>query len=196
MAAASTSSSSSRHRIRYTNEDGVVIHDKLTGVSYEFTTIDSALTFQGDLRRKDLVDCFDTDVVWTDKQSRTNALGDVRGIGTMQRLKLWSDRLTSAHSLTVFANHGRPYHGGSDDGRVYHEFQVDSFEGDLRARDGRRRLVQLDIRGSRRGTINSSVPGTVSAGGRRAEGGIRYVGIQFSRDEDVDIVWYYEEEKG
>ncbi|KAI1845639.1 hypothetical protein JX265_005329 [Neoarthrinium moseri] len=108
-----------RHRIRYTSEDGVVIHDQPIEVKYEFTTVESAIHFQGDLRRKDLVDCFDVDVVWTDTQGRTDTFGNIRGIGTVQRLKLWSDRQNTSHSLTIFANRAD---------RRYKEYQVDQFE--------------------------------------------------------------------
>ncbi|KAK9770714.1 hypothetical protein AB5N19_00277 [Seiridium cardinale] len=175
-----------RHRIRYTNEDGNVIHDQPIEVKYEFTTIESALAFQGDLRRKDLVDSFDVDVVWTDSQGRTDAFGNVKGIGTVQRLKLWSDRHNMSHSLTVFANRSE---------RRYKEFQVDQFEGEVRGRDDRRRTLRLNVRGrrgsapessrrislssfrSRRGSSSSSAPNQTSLD-------IRYLGIQFSRSED------------
>lgn len=198
-----------RHRVRYTNEDGVVIHDQSIEVKYEFTTVEFALAFQGDLRRKDLVDCFDVDVVWTDSQGRTDAFGSVRGIGTVQRLKLWSDRATSAHSLTFLAN--REGNGGGSNSNSHHhhhahrgryrEFQVGWFEGEVRSRDERRRQVQLDARGNRRGSSSSAGGGT---GGRRISlsafrsrrgsaastspqnsgADIRYLGIQFSRSED------------
>ncbi|ETS87702.1 hypothetical protein PFICI_01530 [Pestalotiopsis fici W106-1] len=162
------------HRVRYTNEDGVVIHDQPIHVKYEFTTLDSALTFQGDLRKKDLMDSFDVDVVWTDTQGRTDTFGNVRGIGTVQRLKLWCDRYNQSHSLTVFANHHHTSHnqrrhrgGGSGRGDgVYREFQVDQFEGEVRNRDERHRTLRLEVRGSsRRGSGDSS--GGAGGVGRR-----------------------------
>jgi hypothetical protein len=145
----------------------------------EFTTLDSAITFQGDLRKKDLMDCFDVDVVWTDSQGRTDTFGNVRGIGTVQRLKLWKDQYTLSHSLTVFANHAsggggggghsssRRHRGsggsGGRDGGVYREFQVDQFEGEVRNRDERHRTLRLEVRGgggnSRRGSGDSGVAG-------------------------------------
>ncbi|KAF7519864.1 hypothetical protein G7054_g12963 [Neopestalotiopsis clavispora] len=145
------------HRIRYTDEDGVVFHDQPIKVKYEFTTLDLAITFQGDLRKKDLLDVFDVDVVWTDTQGRQDILGRVRGIGTLQRLKLWRDRYTLTHSLTVFANHHNASHGGAGDG-VYCEFQVDQFEGEVSNRDEQHRTLELNIR------VNSQSENTDSSG--------------------------------
>lgn len=51
------------HRVRYTSADGTVVHDEVIYVQYEFTSIDGSMSFQGDLRRQDLVDYFDVDVV-------------------------------------------------------------------------------------------------------------------------------------
>ncbi|KAH6660249.1 hypothetical protein BKA67DRAFT_45849 [Truncatella angustata] len=175
-----------RHRVRYTNEEGVVIHDQPIEVKYEFTTIEAALTFQGDLRRKDLVDCFDVDVVWTDTQGRTDAFGNVKGIGTVQRLKLWSDRHTMSHSLSVFANRAD---------RRHREYQVDQFEGEVRGRDDRRRSLRLNVRGRRGSAPDSGRRMSLSAAFRSRRGSssssssqssldIRYLGIQFSRTED------------
>jgi hypothetical protein len=173
-----------RHHVRYTNEDGVVIHDQPIEVRYEFTTVESGIHFQGDLRKKDLVDCFDVDVVWTDSQGRTDTFGNVRGIGTVQRLKLWSDRVNTAHSLTVFANR-------SD--RRYREFPIHEFEGEVRGRDDRRRTIRLNVRGrrgsapesGRRMSLAAFRPRRGSSSGSSGQGGldIRYLGIQFSRSE-------------
>ncbi|KAK7757828.1 hypothetical protein SLS62_000206 [Diatrype stigma] len=181
------------HRVRYTNEDGVVVFDQPTEVKYEFTTIESSFRFQGDLRRKDLVECFDVDVVWTDSQGRTDSFGSIRGIGTVQRLKVWADQYSSVHSLTVFANRA--------EGR-YREYRVDRFEGEPRARDERRRTLRLVVQGRRRGSTSGGRRLSLSSAFRsrqRSDGGastspassggigaldIRYLGIQFSRDED------------
>ncbi|KAK8873164.1 acetate kinase [Apiospora arundinis] len=175
------------HRVRYTAEDGVVIFDQPMEVKYEFTTIESAIHFQGDLRRKDLIDCFDIDVVWSDTHSRTDTFGNVRGIGTAQRLKLWSDRQNSAHSISIFANR-------SD--RRFREYPVDFFEGEVRGRDDRRRMLRLNVRG-RRGSAPDSRRNPLAAFRRHSDhshssssvprGGpldIRYLGIQFTRPED------------
>lgn len=161
-----------------------MIHDQPIEVKYEFTTIESAVLFQGDLRRKDLVDCFDVDVVWTDTQGRTDTFGNVRGIGTVQRLKLWSDRHTMSHSLTLFANRAD---------RRYREYQVDQFEGELRERDDRRRTLRLMIRGRRGSAPESgrrislsafrSRRGSSSSTSTQNALDIRYLGIQFSRNE-------------
>lgn len=180
------------HRVRYTNEDGVVVFDQPTEVKYEFTTIESSFRFQGDLRRKDLVDCFDVDVVWTDSQGRTDSFGSIRGIGTVQRLKVWTDQYSSAHSLTIFANRS--------EGR-YREYRVDRFEGEPRARDERRRTLRLVVQGRRHGSASGGRRLSLSSAFRprqRSHSGasaspasgsgigaldIRYLGIQFSRDE-------------
>ncbi|KAK8095324.1 hypothetical protein PG999_013346 [Apiospora kogelbergensis] len=174
------------HRVRYTAEDGVVIFDQPMEVKYEFTTIESAIHFQGDLRRKDLIDCFDIDVVWSDTQSRTDTFGNVRGIGTVQRLKLWSDRQNSAHSISVFANR-------SD--RRFREYPVDFFEGEVRGRDDRRRMLRLNVRGrrgnapdSRRNPLaafrrHSDHSHSSSSGARGGPLDIRYLGVQFTRPE-------------
>ncbi|CAG7556745.1 unnamed protein product [Fusarium equiseti] len=53
------------HRVRYTTDEGICIHDQYITIRYEFTTVESSIQFQGDLRRKDLVDFYDVDVVWT-----------------------------------------------------------------------------------------------------------------------------------
>jgi hypothetical protein len=161
-----------------------VVFDQPVEVRYEFTTVESAIHFQGDLRRKDLVDCFDVDVVWSDTQGRTDTFGNIRGIGTVQRLKLWSDRHDTSHSLTVFANRSE---------RRYREYQVDFFEGEIRGRDDRRRTVRLNVRG-RRGSAPDSTRRTAFSAFRPRRGSsststaqstldIRYLGIQFSRTE-------------
>lgn len=158
-------------------------------VRYEFTTVESAINFQGDLRRKDLVDCFDVDVVWSDAQGRTDAFGNIRGIGTVQRLKLWSDRHDTSHSLTFFANR-------SD--RRYREYQVDFFEGEIRGRDDRRRTVRLNVRGRRGSAPDSTSRRTPFSAFRPRRGSsstttaqtpldIRFLGIQFSRNEGETI---------
>ncbi|KAJ4295750.1 hypothetical protein N0V88_004452 [Collariella sp. IMI 366227] len=49
------------HRIRYITSSGIV-HDEYIEVRYEFTTIESSIQLQGDIRRRDLVDWFDVDV--------------------------------------------------------------------------------------------------------------------------------------
>ncbi|RSM07198.1 hypothetical protein CDV31_008751 [Fusarium ambrosium] len=92
------------HRIRYVNSEGVCIHDESVNVKYEFTSVESSIQFQGDLRQKDLVDFYDTDVVWTNIHGRTDSFGNVRGVATIQRLKLWRDRLTGLHSLSIYQN--------------------------------------------------------------------------------------------
>jgi hypothetical protein len=161
-------------------------------VKYEFTTVEGSVRFQGDVRRKDLLDYFDVDVVWSDVQGRTDSFGNVRGMGLIQRLKLWQDRYTTFHSITVYANR-------SD--RRYKEYEVHNFEGELRRRDDQNRQVRLNVRG-RRGSadshqsrrmsftqrmlprVRSGGHGGSSSSSASADGhsplSIRYLGIQFS----------------
>ena len=172
------------HRIRYTNESGTVVLDQYIEVKYEFSTADSSRRFQGDLRRKDLIDFFDVGVIWTDIQGRTDSFGNVRGIGAVQRLKMWTDQYNSAHSLTILANRA--------EGR-YREYHVDQFEGEIRNRDDRRRTLRLVTQGRRGGaqegrriSLSSAFRSRQRSGGASSSGGnadIRYLGIQFSRNE-------------
>ncbi|KAF5646307.1 acetate kinase [Fusarium tjaetaba] len=128
------------HRIRYTTDEGVCIHDQYVTIRYEFTTVESSIQFQGDLRRKDLVDFYDVDVVWTNVHGRTDGFGKVKGIGAIQRLKLWRDRYTTFHSLSVCAN--------KTDGQ-YREYDIHSFDGELRGRDDRAKQLRINAAGRR-----------------------------------------------
>lgn len=168
-------------RVRYVDQDGVIIFDQFIEIKYEFTTIEASLQFQGDLRQKDLVDCFDVDVGWTDSHGRTDSFGNIKGMGTIQRLKLWSDRQTSRHSLTFFANRID---------RHYREYPVDQFEAEPRSRDDRRRTLRLMV-ANRRGSGSSSRRLTLapfrrnrSLSSSTAPGlDIQYLGLQFSRND-------------
>ncbi|KAH7369102.1 hypothetical protein B0T11DRAFT_70553 [Plectosphaerella cucumerina] len=192
------------HHVRYTTGEGVVIHDHLTEVKYVFTTVEGSIRFQGDVRRKDLVDYFDVDVIWSDVHGRTDGFGNVRGMGLVQRLKLWRDRYSTFHTLSVLANRAG--------GRHYREFDVQHFDGELRGRDDRHRQVRLNVRGARRGSApdsggprrfsishrmrprmrsvphgggsssSSTLPAPVEAPAPSLD--IRYLGIQFTRRED------------
>ncbi|KAI5463026.1 Acetokinase family-domain-containing protein [Mariannaea sp. PMI_226] len=133
------------HRIRYTNDEGVCIHDHFIKVRYEFTTIEGSIQFQGDVRRKDLVDFFDADVVWTNIHGRTDSFGKVKGIGAIQRLKLWRDRYTTFHSLSVCAN--------KIDGQ-YREYEIHNFDGEVRGRDDRAKQLKLNVHGRRRSSTD------------------------------------------
>lgn len=182
------------HRIRYTNDEGVCIHDQYIKVRYEFTTIDSSIQFQGDLRRKDLVAFYDVDVVWTNLHGRTDSYGKVKGIGAIQRLKLWRDRYSTFHSLSILAN--------KTDG-LYREYEVHNFEGELRERDDRAKRVRLVVHGRRHSATDEQQNQRRFAlgltqlrrprrrtGSSSSEGGssviqpqgldIRYLGIQFT----------------
>ncbi|RTE83901.1 hypothetical protein BHE90_001478 [Fusarium euwallaceae] len=71
------------HRIRYINDEGVCIHDESINAKYEFTSVESSIQFQGDLRRKGLVDFYDTDVAWANNHGRTDIFGNVKGVATL-----------------------------------------------------------------------------------------------------------------
>lgn len=187
------------HRIRYITSDGIV-HDEYIEVKYEFTTIEGSIQLQSDIRSRDLVDWFDVDVVWSDTQRRTDAYGNVRGLGTIQRMKLWRDRYSTFHYLTVYANHRRRWK----------EYLIDDFDGDLRQRDDRHRRLQLGARGARRGSASENnagpsrerrfsatsifrprhhhppVNGNASSSSAAVNAvDIRYLGIQFSRNPNI-----------
>lgn len=174
------------HRIRYISDEGICIHDQYISVRYEFTSVDGSLLFQGDLRRKDLVDFYDVDVVWTNVHGRTDSYGKIKGIGAIQRLKLWRDRYTTCHSLTVLANKT----GGS-----YREYDVHTFEGELRGREDRTKQVRLVVHGrrgsapesSRRSLAQRMRPRVFSAGqsGEAGDVDIRYLSIQFTHGEGM-----------
>ncbi|KAG5985130.1 hypothetical protein E4U55_001099 [Claviceps digitariae] len=130
------------HRVRYITDEGVCVHDQYIQVKYEFTTVHGSTQFQGDLRRKDMVAFFDIDVVWTNAHGRTDRFGKVKGIGAIQRLKLWRDRYTTFHSLSVLAN--------KTDGQ-FREYDVHIFDGELSHRDDHAKQLRLNVH-SRRGS--------------------------------------------
>ncbi|KAI9171972.1 acetate kinase [Paramyrothecium foliicola] len=129
-----------QHRIKYTNDEGLCVHDHYVQVKYEFTSVESAMQFQGDLRRRDLVDFYDVDVAWTNIHGRTDGYGKVRGIGAIQRMKMWRDRYTTFHSISLLAN--------KTDGQ-YREYDVHLFEEEVRSRDDRAKQVRLAVQGRR-----------------------------------------------
>ncbi|KAL2137094.1 hypothetical protein VTI74DRAFT_9700 [Chaetomium olivicolor] len=188
------------HRIRYITTGGIV-HDEYIEVKYEFTTIESSIQLQGDIRRRDLIDWFDIDVVWSDTHRRTDSYGNVRGLGTIQRIKLWRDRYSTFHYLSFYANHRRRWR----------EYLLDDFDVEVRQRDDRHRRVQLGARGSRRGSASESSQshghgqrrfsatsifrsrhnnapsngGSSSSSPAQGALDIRYLGLQFSRNPNI-----------
>jgi len=187
------------HRIRYRDEDGTVVHDDVIPVKYEFTTVESSVRFQGNIRAKSLLDYYDVDVIWSDVHSRTDRFGSVRGMGLVQRLKMWTDNYTNLHSFTIFANRTVG---------DYLDYEVQWFDADLRSRDDRAKQIRLSVRGrrgsapdtGRRFSINRMRPRVRSMGlgsqGESSDVGlpqnprldIRYLGIQFSnRDGTIAL---------
>ncbi|KAK4158194.1 Acetokinase family-domain-containing protein [Chaetomidium leptoderma] len=189
------------HRVRYMTTDGIV-HDEYIEAKYEFTTIEGSIQLQSDIRRRDLIDWFDVDVVWSDTQRRTDSYGNVRGLGTIQRIKLWRDRYSTFHYLTFYANHRRRWK----------EYLLDDFDTELRQRDDRHRRIQLGARGARRGSASESsqgpsrerrfstsifrssrhnnnppTNGNTASSSSSSQGAldIRYLGIQFSRNPNI-----------
>lgn len=139
-------------RIRYTLPDGKVVHDEVIDVKYEFTSVEGSWRFQGDLRGQDLVDYFDVDVVFSDTHSRTDSLtGAVRGLATIQRIKLWKDRFALYHCITFYSN--KPSNRRE---RRYREYLVTDFLEELKARDDRHRECRLGVLG-RRGSAPNAV---------------------------------------
>ncbi|KAM7190363.1 hypothetical protein V8F20_009758 [Naviculisporaceae sp. PSN 640] len=193
------------HRIRYTTINGI-LHDEYVEVKYEFTTVEGSIQFQSDIRRRDLIDWFDVDVVWSDTHRRTDTYGNVRGLGTIQRMKMWRDRYSTFHYITFYANHRRRWK----------EYLVHDFEDEVRHRDDRHRRLQIIARGAtpRRGSgstessshsrdsrrfsassifrqrqptsSSSSSAAVAEAGGASSSAtqsalDVRYIGIQFTR---------------
>ncbi|UKZ78013.1 hypothetical protein TrVFT333_005747 [Trichoderma virens FT-333] len=167
----------------------------IASVRYEFTTVEASIQFQGDLRRKDLVDFYDVDVVWSNLQSRTDSFGKVKGIGAIQRLKLWRDRYTTFHSLSVLAN---------KTDNQYREYDIHHFDGELRNRDDRAKTLRLNVHG-RRGSVPDETPSRrtfrirqrVRSAGQASQASpelgpsyattildIRYLSIQFTHKRD------------
>ncbi|KAG6006316.1 hypothetical protein E4U43_000457 [Claviceps pusilla] len=136
------------HRVRYITDEGVCIHDHYIQVKYEFTSVHGSTQFQGDLRRKDMIAFFDVDVLWSNVHGRTDSFGKVKGIAAIQRLKLWRDRYTTFHSLSVLAN--------KTDGQ-FREYDVHVFDGQLRNRDEGAKQLRLNVNG-RRGSGSDEPP--------------------------------------
>lgn len=176
------------HRIRYTGEDGTVSFDGIMQVKYEFTSVDSSVRFQGDVRGKTLLDYYDVDVVWSDTNNRTDRFGNIRGMGLVQRVKLWRDNYSNLHSITVFANRSS---------RRYHEYDIHWFEAEPKSKDDRAKQLRLTVRGRRGSTSDlgrrfsfnrirprqRSVPGSGSVESPPTAAvslEIKYLGLQFS----------------
>jgi hypothetical protein len=182
------------HRVRYATSGGVV-HDEYIEVKYDFTSIEGSIQFQGEVRGRELIDWFDVDVVWSDVHGRTDSYGNVRGLGTIQRMKIWRDSYTTSHSLTFFANHRRRWK----------DYLVNDFEAELRNRDDRHRKLRLQVRSdARRGSapsassnrdrrfsatsifrprqasVTASAPATTSH-----SVDVRYLGIQFTKNDRI-----------
>ncbi len=150
-----------QHRIRYVTANGVVVHDDHIDVKYEFSSCTSSHDFQGDLRHQDLVDHFDVDVIWSDRDARHDAFGTIKGIGSIQRLKLWRDRYSTYHHLTFLANKTE---------NRYREYLVCSFNRDFQSTDDHGRRVRLTAQG-RRGSAGDGGGGDGGAGSGGGGGG-------------------------
>ncbi|KAL8422888.1 hypothetical protein RB596_003242 [Gaeumannomyces avenae] len=185
-------------RIRYVAADGTPIHDAYIEVRYDFATFENSIRFQSDLRHRELVDFFDIDVVWSDKDERKDRFGAVRGIATGQRVKVWKDMHSLQHCLTFMASDHR-----------FREYYMSAFEREIRSRDRARKWLRLDVRG-RRGSGHDTAPSSRrrsfglfsrgrsvddTAGGQASSSHqpdhgssspsltIRHLGVQFSRPE-------------
>lgn len=136
------------HHIRYTNDEGEIIHDQPITARYEFTSVDASRQFQSDLRAKELISFYDVDVAWTDIHDRTDTFGQVRGIAVGQRVKLWRDPVTNYYSITILAN--------KLPGRPYIEYDVPVFEPDIRDKKEHKKQVQISTRKRRDSGSESS----------------------------------------
>jgi len=153
------------HRIRYVTGDDSIVHDERIEVRYEFTSTEGSHRFQGDLRAQDLVDHFDVDVVWSDRDGRTDSFGSVRGMGAIQRLKIWRDRYTTYHYLTFYANR-------TD--RRYREYPVFAFENEPRHLDDGHRRLRIVAQGRRGSVPETGSSGSGSGGGSGSGSGRRF----------------------
>jgi hypothetical protein len=127
----------------------------------------------------------------SDTHRRTDSYGNVRGLGTIQRMKLWRDRYSNFHYLTFYANHRRRWK----------EYAVHDFDAEFRQRDDRHRRLQLNARGARRASASESSHGHgrerrfsassifrprnggPSSAATQPTGELRYLGIQFTRSD-------------
>ncbi|KAK4162090.1 hypothetical protein QBC43DRAFT_87346 [Cladorrhinum sp. PSN259] len=184
------------HRVRYVTREGVVCDDYVQ-INYELTAVENSIQLQSEIRTRELIDWFDVDVIWSDQHRRTDAYGNVRGLGTIQRMKLWKDRYSSFHYLTFYADHRR----------CWKEYVVEDFDREFRERNDRHRRLQLSMRtvtrrdstsgssghsrerrfsatsifGSRRSSSASHTNGGSVASSSHSGQEIRFLGIQFSR---------------
>lgn len=140
--------------------------------------------------------CTDARNPVSDTHSRTDSLtGAVRGLATIQRIKLWKDRYSSRHCITFYSD--KPSHRKD---RRYREYYIADFQEDLRGWDDKHRECRLGAIG-RRGSAPNAVRAKVfnissPSWGRhkpRSIGSssdipqvvaldIRWLGIRFSRD--------------
>ncbi|KAI7915479.1 hypothetical protein M0657_002821 [Pyricularia oryzae] len=192
----------SPQRIRYTAADGTIMHDAVVEVNYVLATFEGSLRFQSDLREREVVDFFDMDVVWSDREGRTDSFGSVKGIATGLRMKLWKDRYSSQHTIALLGRDGRP-----------REYWIAAFDGEVKSRDDRHRRLKLNViprRGSaheptsgpssRRPSFSSfrsrtrSMDDSNAAGNSQASSthdhvqrpNFRYLGMQFTRTADFE----------
>lgn len=162
------------------------MHDQWVQVAYEFTSPEESLRFQGNLRRKTLVGFYDVDVVWTDVHRRLDAFGKVKGIGAIQRMKMWQDQCTNAYTLSVMAN---------KTDRQYREYAVNLFDSEPRNKEERHKSLKLSVLGRRRSAPDQGSGRRISFPGRRrprvpstgsspsqTPSDIDYLAIQFTSD--------------
>lgn len=140
----------SPQRIRYTAADGTIMHDAVVEVNYVLATFEGSLRFQSDLREREVVDFFDMDVVWSDREGRTDSFGSVKGIATGLRMKLWKDRYSSQHTIALLGRDGRP-----------REYWIAAFDGEVKSRDDRHRRLKLNVI-PRRGSAHEPTSGPSS----------------------------------
>lgn len=127
--------------------------------------------------------------------------GAVRGLATIQRIKLWKDRFSSQHCITFYSD--KPSNRRD---RRYREYYVTEFQEDLRSRDDKHKECRLDGIG-RRGSAPNAVRAksfhisSPSSWGRhkpRSVGSIpnipqvepldiRWLGIRFSREAGKNV---------
>ncbi|RSL87380.1 hypothetical protein CEP52_015539 [Fusarium oligoseptatum] len=121
------------HRIRYIDTEGVCIHDESISVKYEFSSFESSIHFEGDLGRKDLIDLYNTNLVWTNLNGRTDS-SDTVYLTTIRRLKLWRDRFTFRYSFSMYEHSFN---------RQYHDYNLEDFHLETPHREDRSNGIRL-----------------------------------------------------
>jgi hypothetical protein len=91
------------HVIHYENGQHAVEDDFLP--TYKFLNDDLRVQFLSDLRNKELLTCFDTEVIWSEKHSKKTEMGNLHGMARLEPILFWQDKQWPyRYSFSFFAN--------------------------------------------------------------------------------------------